>query len=314
MERQCLKCRQKKPIESFLKTNSKFFPGHYSYICVDCLSAMVDGQNLDEVDALCRHHDIPFNPNLWTSFYESNPKNTLRAYLDIIGDSTYDCQTWADESRKWGEIRADGGIDDEIRTLSASKLRKLRNEWGPEYSDAELMWLEDYYQAILQTQNVSTPILQRSAHLLCETELCIHNGIRTGLDVKRLMDTRDNLIKQSNFTASNSKNSANFDSTGELILYYAKKGWHPTYCVVAKDEADFLMENVHEYLDHLYHNEGNFNELVEEEQEKRYNLAARLNENEMYHGSSEVTHTEEPIEYEDAEQLESEISDWSTGN
>lgn len=76
----------------------------------------------------------------------------------------------------------------------------------------------------MATQNVATPILQNYARDLCEVELRIKKGLRNGDDVKKDMDARDNIIKIAHFEASNAKNAANFESIGELMVYYGKKG------------------------------------------------------------------------------------------
>jgi hypothetical protein len=81
----------------------------------------------------------------------------------------------------------------------------------------------------LATQNVSTPILKARARDLCELTLRAKQGIRAGQDVKKDMDAIENIIKNCNFNASNAKNAADFESVGELMVYYGKRGWHPKW-------------------------------------------------------------------------------------
>jgi hypothetical protein len=47
-------------------------------------------------------------------------------------------------------------------------MRHLKKVWGAEYEPNELLWLEDFYNKIVATQNVSTPILQEKARDFCE--------------------------------------------------------------------------------------------------------------------------------------------------
>ena len=68
--RRCLRCKETKPEFNFQYTPSKFFPGHRSLICTNCLETMVDQSNLGEVDRLCRYLDVPFDLDKWTSLYE----------------------------------------------------------------------------------------------------------------------------------------------------------------------------------------------------------------------------------------------------
>ena len=91
------------------------------------------------------------------------------------------------------------------------------------------------------------------------------------------MDARDNIIKIAHFEATSAKNAADFESVGELMVYYGKKGWHPKWHTEAKDSIDFMMENIQNYLKRLVVNEGNFAEQVEDKRE-RYNMTERLEE------------------------------------
>ena len=273
--RRCLKCRQDKPEYQFQSTPCKFLPGHRSPICTTCLETMIHQDNLDEVDELCRFLDLPFDIDKWTSMYAKYKDHTLSAYFNLLYDEKYATIRWSDENERWRIAREEGTIDDEIAAFNEAKLRKLRKTWSPAYTTEELLFLEEYYNQILASQNVSTPILQHYARDLCEIELRIKKGLREGADIKKDMDARDNIIKIAHFEASNAKSIANFESVGELMVYYGKKGWHPKWHQEPHDSIDFLMENIQNYLKRLVINEGNFAEQVEDKKE-RYNLTERL--------------------------------------
>ena len=301
--RRCLKCRQEKPIHEFQYTPSNFFPSHRSQICTSCLELMVHQDNMGEVDRLCRWLDVPFDLNKWTQLYEQHSDHTLTAYFNALLDEHYQALQWADENERWRLARIEGTIDEEIEALSEAKIRKLKRTWDATYSTEELLFLEDYYNQILATQNVSTPILQHYARDLCEIELRIKKGLRNGVDIKKDMDARDNIIKIAHFEATNAKNAADFESVGELMVYYGKKGWHPKWHSEPKDDVDFCMQNIQNYLKRLVVNEGNFAEQVEDRRE-RYNLTERLEtiENE----SVEFDETAD-IEYEDESELTQDL-------
>jgi len=260
---------------------------------------MVDQSNMGEVDRLCRWLDVPFDLNKWTQLYSIHKDHTLTAYFNTLLDDHYQALQWADENERWRLAREEGTIDDKIEALSEAKMRKLKRIWSTNYSNEELLFLEDYYNQILATQNVSTPILQHYARDLCEIELRIKKGLRNGDDIKKDMDARDNIIKIAHFEANNAKNAADFESVGELMVYYGKKGWHPKWHSEPKDDVDFCMQNIQNYLKRLVINEGNFSEQVEDRRE-RYNLTERLEniENETV----EFDETAD-IEYEDESAL-----------
>jgi len=298
-----LKCRQEKPIFNFQYTPSNFFPSHRSLICTSCLETMINQSVLGEVDRLCRYLDIPFDLDAWTRLYAIHKDHTLTAYFNTLLDSHYQALQWADENERWRLAQKEGTIDDEIKTLSEAKLKKLKKTWSPAYTNDELLFLEDYYNQILATQNVSTPILQSRARDLCELTLRAKKGIREGLDVKKDMDAIENIIKTCKFDASNAKNTADFESIGELMVYYGKKGWHPKWRQEPQDSIDFLMQNTQNYLKRLVINEGNFAEQVENKREQ-YNLTERLEvvENEAV----EFDETAD-IEFEGAAELECDL-------
>lgn len=304
-KRRCMKCKQDKPEFEFQHTPSIFFPGHRSLICTSCLETMIDQSNLGEVDRLCRYLDVPFDLNRWTQLYAIHKDHTLTAYFNVLLDDHYSSLQWADENERWRLAREEKTIDEEIEALSEAKIKKLRKTWSPAYTTDELFFLEDYYNQIITTQNVSTPILQHYARDLCEIELRIKKGLREGLDIKKDMDARDNIIKIAKFEASNAKNAADFESIGELMVYYGKKGWHPKWHQEPQDSVDFMMENIQNYLKRLVINEGNFAEQVEDKRE-RYNLTERLEniENEQVN----VDDTAD-IVYEDEDELEGDLND-----
>jgi len=68
--------------------------------------------------------------------------------------------------------------------------------------------------------------------------------MREGIDVKKDMDAIAAIIKDCNFTANNAKSAADFESVGELMVYYGKKGWHPNWHTEPQDSIDFMMENI----------------------------------------------------------------------
>ena len=257
---------------------------------------MVAQDNLGEVDRLMRYLDLPFDLDRWTSLYAIHKDHTLTAYFNTLLDEHYSALQWADENERWRLAREEGTIDDEIAALGDAKIRHLKKIWSSAYTAEELLWLEDFYNQIIATQNVSTPILQNYARDLCEIELRIKKGLREGADIKKDMDARDNIIKIAKFEASNAKSAADFESVGELMVYYGKKGWHPKWHSEPKDSIDFLMNNIQNYLQRLVVNEGNFAEQVEDKRE-RYNLTERLEEIE----NEKVDLNEDAdIEYEDS--------------
>lgn len=301
--RRCLKCKQERPIEQFQTTPSKFFPGGRSYICTPCLEIMTPQDNLGEVDRLMRWLDLPFDLNKWTQLYAQHKGHTLTAYFNLLYDEHYEPLKWADENERWRLAREEGTIDDEIKVLNESKLKQLRKVWSAAYKPEQLLWLDNFYNKIIATQNVSTPILQEKARDFCELQLHIKEGLRSNVDVSKMMKQADDIVKTYNFTSSNAKSAADFESVGELMVYYGKKGWHPKWHNEPQDSIDFMMENIQNYLKRLVMNEGNFAEQVEDKK-ARYNMTERLEE--IENEKIDIDETAD-IEYEGDEALAAEL-------
>lgn len=292
-ERTCIKCKEVKPLHLFKKTPSTFMPGGRSIICTQCLGQMIEQDNLDSVDALCRWLDLPFDPNEWTKLYAIHGDNTLPEYFDLLSDEKYDASNWSTENERWRLIRENGETEEEMEIMSKAEASRLRQKWSEFYNMRELRFLEEYYNEICATQNVTTPILREYACDLCELELQIKKGVRAGEDVKKLMDAKDNIIKMAKFEANNSKNATDFDSVGELFIYLVKKGFHPNWKSTPKDDVDLIMGEVKNWWTRFAQQEGNFTDQVADKRQK-YELTERLSTDE------EVEEIEESIEYEDA--------------
>lgn len=301
--RRCLRCKTLKPETDFAYTKSKFFPNHRSLICTSCLEIMVHQDNLNEVDDLCRYLDIPFEMDKWTTLYNTHKDHTLTAYLNTLLDSKYDSISWADENERWRLAREEGTIDDEIKVINEAKMRQLRAVWSSSYSTEQLLWLDNFYNSIVATQNVSTPILQEKARDFCELQLHIKEGLRANADVSKMMKQADDIVKTYHFEASNAKNIADFESVGELMVYYGKKGWHPNWHTEPHDSIDFMMTNIQNYLQRLVMNEGNFSEQVEDKRE-RYNMTERL---ENIENEQVGLDTSSDVEYEGDDELAAEL-------
>lgn len=311
-KRICRKCHQELEIEYFQYTPSKFLPAHRAIICTQCLETMIKQDNLDEVDTLMRHLDLPFDADQWANLYETHADHTLSAYFNLLNtDEVYSKDTWKEENTKWALAREQKIIDEKLGVLTEAQRRKLRKDWSTDYSIEELQWLEDFYSQLVATQNVSTPLLQKLARNLCEIQLRIDKGIRSGEDVKKDMDARDNILKMGHFDSTTSKSNLDFDSVGELYVYLEKIGWHPQWHQEPQDSLDFLMKNTQKYLQRLVSGEGTIVDQIDMKREQ-YNMNARLEE--IDDSITFNFEQETPDEYEGEEELAGELSDWTVRN
>ena len=310
--RVCLKCKQAKEAQFFPSTSSPYFPGKHSIICTTCLEKMARADDWDAIDRLFRWLDLPFDIELWARLYKSNGEHTLTAYLNFIDtNEAYKSISWKDENKKWRDAKEEKTIEEQIPEIQEAQLRALRARWSDSYTVEEYQWLENLYTQIVATQNVSTPILQDYAKDYCEISLRIKKKIRNGEDVKKEMDSRDNIIKVAGFEAKNAINVGDFDSVGELITYFVKKGWQPNWAQEKKDVVDFTMHNIQQYLNRLVTNEGSLAEQVDQRREA-YNTAKRLEEDQLNNDEElkRYEETDENVVYEGEDELAYDLSEY----
>ena len=77
----------------------------------------------------------------------------------MLLDDHYAALQWSDENERWRLAREAQTIDEEIAAINDAKMRQLVKDWSPTYTKEELLFLDNYYNNIIATQNVSTPIL-----------------------------------------------------------------------------------------------------------------------------------------------------------
>jgi hypothetical protein len=273
---------------------------------------MARADDWDAIDRLFRWLDLPFDIELWARLYKSNGEHTLTAYLNFIDtNEAYKSISWKDENKKWRDAKEEKTIEEQIPEIQEAQLRALRARWSDSYTVEEYQWLENLYTQIVATQNVSTPILQDYAKDYCEISLRIKKKIRNGEDVKKEMDSRDNIIKVAGFEAKNAINVGDFDSVGELITYFVKKGWQPNWAQEKKDVVDFTMHNIQQYLNRLVTNEGSLAEQVDQRREA-YNTAKRLEEDQLNNDEElkRYEETDENVVYEGEDELAYDLSEY----
>ena len=105
----------------------------------------------------------------------------------MLYDSHYEPLRWADENERWRLARTENTIDEEIKAIGEARLKRLKRTWSAAYSAEQLLWLDNFYNQIVATQNVSTPILQEKARDFCELQLHIKEGLRANVDVSKMM-------------------------------------------------------------------------------------------------------------------------------
>ena len=263
--KECNHCGGNFGPESYSKTKSVFYPDGYLPICNDCIEKMLVEQdfNWELVDKLCQYADIPFVPAEFERLHEMNGTKVFPLYAEIFISSEYENLGWHDYFVEFKHLKEQNLIEEELPILKEEKREKLKEKWGQNYDDEELNYLENLYNGLLMTQNISGALQGDQALKICKISLEIDSRIRSGSDFDKMLASYDKLVKTAEFTPKNVKNASDFESTGELIHWLEKRGFkNKFYDNVTRDIVDETIKNIQSYNQRLYTNESGIGDEI----------------------------------------------------
>ena len=191
-KRRCPKCKQEKGESEYLLCGSSMFqPGHRSIYCVDCLERIVPYDDLEKVDQLMQWLNWPFALELWTKLAKVGKERTLHLYAKQIGENpTYSKIDWKSMNRKWEEEFEMGTLQDFLDGADEAFMLKMKRKWPSEMdlTIEDYHYLEDFYNDLLATQNLTTATQRDDAKRLAVVGLIANKKLQTGQDAKKEMD------------------------------------------------------------------------------------------------------------------------------
>ena len=203
-----------------------------------------------------------------------------------------------------------GTMDDNIEAISEGWLEEMRRKWPAEIERTvdDYHYLENFYNDLISTQNITSATQRDDSKRLCEVGLAATKKIRQGLPAKDEMAIYHNIMKAEGFEAKNAKNIGDFDSVGELCVWLEKRGWKPSWHVEPQDSVDFTIKQIQQYLTRLVQGESNLSDQVESRR-KQLKLANKLEETgeEPAMDALEEEEAMSSIEYEGEDTLQSEL-------
>lgn len=265
--KKCAKCGIERPIEQFAATHSEFYPDGHLPLCNSCANRYLQDRDYswEAIDKLCQWADIPFIVKEWERLVELNGvENTWKSYARVFAADIYQSLGWGDYDKQYRKLREVGLIEDEIPLLHEQKYKDLRRDWGANYSDEELDYLQDLFKGILVSQNVNGSLQNDQAKKLCKISLEIDSRIRAGdKEVDKFLSSYDKLVKIADFTPKNTKNAVDFDSFAEVGMWLEKRGrQNKFYDNVTRDVIDETLKNIEAYNQRLYINEGGIGDEI----------------------------------------------------
>ena len=254
--KKCNTCGGSYGPESFVKTKSFFYPDGYLPMCADCIEEILEGNNFNWkiVDKLCQYADIPFVPREFERLHKMNGNKVFPIYAELFLSKEYEGLDWETYFLEFKELEKAGIISEELPIL---------NKWGYNYDDEELNYLENLYEGLITTQNVSGALQNDQALKICKISLNLDSKIREGEDFDKMMSSYDKLVKTAEFTPKNVKNASDFESMGELVHWLEEKGFkNKFYDNVTRDIVDETIKNIQSYNQRLYTNESNIGDEI----------------------------------------------------
>lgn len=271
-QRICQKCGESKTLAHFIAIENSPLHERQLPICRECIKKMIASAAQDNenrtwniVDKICQWANVPFIPTEWEKCYQGYGSDGFGPYCSIFRSQEYKTLDWDEYNKVYLQLLDEGRVEDAIPELREKKNADLRKKWGSTYDDQELEYLENLHQGILNSQNVVGALNEDQALKMCKISLIIEDKIREGIDFSKDLKAYDELAKLSNLTPKNVKEANEFDSFGEVFAYLEKTGTEIEYYDGAvKDEVDFTMKNMKNWLRYLYTNETGVAEEIEQ--------------------------------------------------
>jgi len=161
--RVCSRCGKSKSIKSYFKIANPLMPDSRIAVCSDCVHETVDEQNINEVIEFLRLTNKPFIKDEWDKCL-AKPSRTIGEYMRIINSIvTYKDLTFANSDN------LGSGNDSDIANSSIKELESetgkvirytsdLVAKWGGGFKEFEYLKMEKYYQDMMDTNEIITPV------------------------------------------------------------------------------------------------------------------------------------------------------------
>lgn len=266
----CQKCGEEKTTAHYIGVPNSLLHTGCLPICRECLAKLIDAAAPEErwnvVNKICQWADIPFVPEEWDKIYDGHGRDAIGVYVSLFRNKPYDTLDWGMYNDVYMELKERDKVEMAMPSVREHKREELERKWGRGlYDDDDLEYLENLHQGLLNSQNVVGSLNEDQALKLCKISLIIENKIRAGTDFTKDLKAYDELAKLANLTPKNVKDANEFDSAGEVFAYLEKTGFvNKYYDGVNRDEVDYTINNMKNWVRFLYTHETGVAEEIEE--------------------------------------------------
>lgn len=266
--KKCLLCKEDKSLANFIGIRSQLLNGTMP-ICRKCIANLIakrkDEDRWNIVNKLCQLADIPFVPEEFEKIYKAHGTDAFGNYCYIFREKPYCDLDWSIYNEAYLQLKKEERLEDGLPEIKAEKQRNLRNRWGQDYDEEELIYLENLYQGIVNTTGIVGALNEDQVLKLCKVSLIIEQKIRAGVEFDKDLKAYNDLCKQAGISTQTIKEGSEFNSIGEVWAYLEKLGYKVKYYDGAtRDEVDKTMKDIQYWTRYLYINEtGIADEIAE---------------------------------------------------
>ena len=277
----CTKCNTAQNISNFVSTKNWMFSDGYCPICNNCLKTYLINNNWEWsiIDKICQTLDIAFVPNKFEDFRKKHGIEAFPIYAKYVQSTKYEGLHWEDYFKQYKELEKNNLLNKELPGLKDVYYSELKDKWGNTYTEEQLVYLENLYNGLLNSQNIIDPLQVDRAQKLCKISLNIDEKIEKGLDFDKLIQSYDKIAKTADFTPKNSANNMELSSIGEVVAWEEKRGWlNKWYDDVNRDIVDEVIHSMQAFVQRLYINEPGLGDEITD-RINQIKIAAELEKN-----------------------------------
>lgn len=205
--RVCSRCKKSKSIKAYFKIANPLLPDSRISVCSDCIHETIDEQNINEVIEFLRLTNKPYIKEEWDKSL-AKAGRTIGEYMRIINSlNAYKDFTFAN-SDNLGNNGNDSSIINasvkELETESGKRIyysSDLISKWGGGFKEFEYLKMEKYYQDMMDTNEIITPVqkdmLQNLAKMIIKRDGYIAEDNIT--EYSKVSRTYDDMLKSAGF-------------------------------------------------------------------------------------------------------------------
>ena len=256
----CEMCGKSKADGEFMPSSSPFWTKGHINICYDCVNAVVDKNDLNQVDRFLQFANMAFMPQEWRKIHKREKENAFRKYGNTYYEFNYYKYDWGEQNEKLMAAAKQGIVEMELEELKPSLIARLERTWGKMELD-DLIAHEKYYNAILNEYDVTTEGQKDQFRKIARLSISIDKDLAKGVIDKNKMDQFTkmwaSIMKEVDKTQSNA-----ITSVGQIVEFIERNGYKANfYDGVSRDEIDMIIQNMKEYIQDLIRSETNLPEI-----------------------------------------------------